>query len=130
MKDELPDSGSRTDFDTGAVRDAMEGKGFPSQIPPIAIRKIARRFEDGARKYDNFNWTKGIPLSRYVDAIFRHTLAMMEGKTDEDHVGAVLWNAACFAWTEQAVKDGRLPPEIDDLFYREPDPNEAGNPNH
>ena len=116
---ELPDTGGRTDFSTGAVRDSMEGKGLPSCIPPIAIRKMAKRFEDGAEKYSRHNWTKGIPLSRYVDAIFRHTLAMMEGREDEDHAGAVLWNAACFAWTEQAIKDGKLPVEIDDLFYRE-----------
>ena len=34
----LPDSGERSLFDTGAVRDAMEGKGMPSLLPIAALR--------------------------------------------------------------------------------------------
>jgi len=47
----LPDTGSRTAFDTGAVRDSMQGKGLPSMIPTCAIMAMAKRFEDGATKY-------------------------------------------------------------------------------
>lgn len=113
----IPDSGTRTNFDTGAVRDAAPGKGFPSMIPPIAIRKLAARFEEGARKYGPRNWMKGIPLSRYQDAITRHTLQAAEGDTSEDHLGAVLWNAAAWAWTYDAIKAGALPRELMDLPY-------------
>ena len=113
----LPDSGDRTNFDTGAVRDAMNGKGLPSLIPPEAIRRCARRFEDGASKYGLHNWMKGIPLSRYQDAITRHTLAAAEGQTDEDHLGAVLWNAAAWVWTQDEIEAGRLPASLDDRPY-------------
>lgn len=116
--DALPDSGDRTNFSTGAVRDAMQGKGLPSLIPPQAIIRLARRFEDGAEKYSRNNWMKGIPLSRFQDAIQRHLLAAAEGKTDEDHLGAVLWNAAAWIWTEDEIAAGRLPAELDDLPYR------------
>lgn len=114
----LPSSGHMTQFNTGAVRDAMPGKGLPSHIPPVAIRKMALRFEAGASKYGYGNWMKGIPLSRYQDAITRHLLAWAEGKTDEDHMGAVLWNAAAAAWTEEAIASGKLPKELDDLMFR------------
>lgn len=114
----IPDSGSRTAFSTGAVRDAMEGKGLPSCIPPDAIRSLARRFEDGAKKYSRNNWTKGIPLSRFQDAMMRHTLAWAEGQTDEDHLGAVLWNAACALWTEKQIQLGKLPAELDDRLFK------------
>lgn len=114
----LPDSGDRTNFSTGAVRDAMQGKGLPSLIPPQAIIRLAKRFEDGAVKYSRNNWMKGIPLSRFQDAIQRHLLAAAEGKTDEDHLGAVLWNAAAWIWTEDEIAAGRLPAELDDLPYR------------
>jgi hypothetical protein len=114
----LPDSGARTEFTTGAVRDAMPGKGWPHSIPPIALRMIAKRFEDGALKYGPRNWMKGIPLSRYQDALFRHTLAWAEGDTSEDHLGAVGWNMAAAAWTEAEIKAGRLPAELDDLPFR------------
>ena len=114
----LPDSGARTNFETGAVRDASEGKGCPHMIPPIAIRKMARRFEDGAAKYKKHNWMGGIPLSRYQDATHRHVMSWAEGKTDEDHLGAALWNLAAAAWTEEAINDGRLPDSLDDLPFR------------
>lgn len=114
----IPDTGARTSFATGAVRDASIGKGLPHCIPPVAIRKLAVRFEAGAEKYKLHNWMAGIPLSRFVDAIMRHTMAHAEGKTDEDHMGAMLWNCAAMAWTEEAIADGRLPAELDDLPFR------------
>jgi len=117
----IPDSGARTSFDTGAVRDASIGKGLPSRIPPIALRKLAKRFEDGAIKYPDSergpNWMSGIPLSRFYDAIVRHSLQAAEGNRDEDHLGAVLWNAAAWAWTENEINEGHLPIELNDLPF-------------
>jgi hypothetical protein len=117
----IPDSGARTSFDTGAVRDAAEGKGLPSRIPPIALRKLAKRFEDGAIKYPDGasgpNWMSGIPLSRFYDAIVRHAIQAAEGNHDEDHLGAVLWNAAAWAWTANEINEGRLPLKLNDLPF-------------
>ena len=122
MSTTLPDSGSRSSFNTGAVRDAMAGKGLPSRIPPIAIRKIAKRFEDGAIKYPDGehgpNWMQGIPLSRYYDAMLRHLMQWGEDDQSEDHLGAIGWNMAAASWTEQQIKDGQLPKELDDLPFR------------
>ena len=96
----------------------MSGKGLPSLIPPEALRRLACRFEDGAAKYGRDNWQKGIPISRYNDAIIRHTLAAAEGQDDEDHLGAVLRNAAAWVWTEGQIAKGNLPQELMDLTYR------------
>lgn len=117
----LPDTGARTNFETGAVRDASVGKGIPSSIPPCFIRGVAQRFEDGARKYSKDNWLKGIPYSRFVDAIFRHTMAAAEGKTDESHLAAVGWNVAAWMETERRVNLGILPKELNDLAYYNPE---------
>ena len=92
----LPDSGERSEFNTGAVRDAMVGKGMPSLIPIDALRSVAKRFEDGAHKYGRDNWKKGIPASRYVDSLYRHLWQLMEEDELEDHGGAVIWNAMFF----------------------------------
>ena len=116
MSSTLPDSGARTAFDTGAVRDSMKGKGMPSMIPTCAIMAMARRFEDGATKYGADNWRKGIPTSRYCDAAYRTSYAMHEmDDTTEDHFGAVLWNIACWLWTLKAIEDNKLPPELNDI---------------
>jgi hypothetical protein len=111
----LPDSGSRSEFDTGAVRDASLGKGNPSLIPLEAMRAVSRRFEDGATKYGRDNWKKGIPLSRYVDSLYRHLWQFMEGDQSEDHGGAVIWNAMCLVQTEKWISEGKLPNELNDL---------------
>lgn len=114
----LPDTGARRQFSTGAVRDASVGKGHFHSIPPIARRKLAKRFEDGAAKYSKNNWMKGIALSAYVDSIQRHLMAIEEGDTSEDHYGALIWNSCTMAWTEEEIKAGRLPAALDDLPYR------------
>ncbi len=111
----LPDSGERSEFNTGAVRDAMSGKGMPSLIPPDALRAVAKRFEDGATKYGRDNWKKGIPLSRYVDSLYRHLWSYMEGCTEEDHGGAIIWNAMCLVQTREWIEKGKLPEELNDL---------------
>ena len=111
----LPDSGSRTNFSTGAVRDAMKGKGMPSLLPIHALRAASKRFEDGAEKYGRNNWEKGIPLSRYVDALYRHLWQFMEGDTTEDHGGAIVWNAMSMVQTDCWIKEGKLPKELNDL---------------
>lgn len=84
----------------------------------MALRKLWCRFQDGAKKYELHNWMKGIPLSRFQDAINRHTLAWAEGDRSEDHLGAVLWNASCAAWTEHEIEQGRLPEALNDLPFR------------
>ena len=114
-KIKISDSGDRSNFETGAVRDAMKGKGLPSLLPLDALRKASLRFEGGAEKYGRNNWQKGIPLSRYVDALYRHLWAFMEGEDDEDHGGAVIWNAMCLVQTKDWIEQGKLPKELNDL---------------
>jgi hypothetical protein len=126
VKSTLPDSGQRSLFDTGAVRDAMEGKGMPSLLPIAALRAASKRFEDGATKYGRDNWQKGIPLSRYVDSLYRHLWQFIDGDISEDHGGAIIWNAMCLIQTEKWIQEGKLPQSLDDLRKRE---YEVSNPN-
>ena len=111
----LPSSGEVSHFATGAVRDTMRGKGFPSLIPTCALMALAKRFEDGANKYGRDNWKKGIPLSRYCDATNRHLWAFRDGCTKEDHAGAVLWNVACWLETKRMIDNGELSEDLNDL---------------
>lgn len=151
---ELKDSGSRREFDSGAVRDVQEGKGRCDLLPldvvsslmgmylsrgPVyfqndeviefinqyvvngdvenlytAIRKfidredrhictaileVAKHYEQGARKYTERNWEKGIPLHCYIDSGVRHYLKHMRGDSDEPHDRAFIWNMLGAIWT-------------------------------
>ena len=48
----------------------------------------------------------------------RHLLALSEGDDTEDHAGAMRWNASAFLWTEDQIRKGRRPQELEDMSYR------------
>jgi len=130
----LKDSGTRTEFSTGAVRDAQEGKGRMDLLPMRAIMAVARIFETGAKKYGADNWRKGIPLSRYLDSGLRHAMKFARGDRDEDHLSQCIWNFMCLAETQDMIREGLLPLELNDLRYNclEQEDNPLGikdNPN-
>ncbi len=95
------DSGNRYEFATGAVRDMQEGKGRCDLLPPLAILRLARHFEIGAKKYGDHNWEKGIPINSFIDSAIRHIMKYMAGQEDEDHLVAAAWNLMCAMETEE-----------------------------
>lgn len=146
----IKDSGDRTEFATGAVRDMREGKGRCDLMPlevaalllvnPVAkemllrissfqvyndtgflyncledfarqygcdsfqadmctmLLEVAKHFEEGAKKYGENNWQKGIPTKCYIDSAIRHYLKWLRGDKDEPHDRAFVWNLMCCIW--------------------------------
>ena len=117
----IADSGDRTVFPTGAVRDMHRGKGRYDLIPWEAIHELALHCEAGARKYGERNVEKGIPISSLVDSAFRHLSKYMQGMDDEPHLRAALWNIAWAIWMEIRK------PEMQDIPTRKGFPNEERN---
>jgi len=123
----MKDSGKRQKFDTGAVREPTENKGRYDLISPIALKRLAVVYEKGAKKYDDRNWEKGLPLGRYLDSTIRHTQQYIEGYKDEDHLAQAAWNLFCVIHTEEMIKRGLLPkelnnvpnylPKVEDFYY-------------
>ena len=109
-------SGKTQEFESGAHRDIQEGKGRYDLIPTIALKRLAIHYENGANAYGENNWKNGMPLRRFLDSAMRHLQQCLDGKEDEDHAGAVLWNVCGFIYTQQAIKDGKLPKELDNLY--------------
>lgn len=64
-----------------------------------AMLKLAIHFENGALKYGEHNWEKGIDESSYIDSACRHYIKYRAGWTDEDHQSAFLWNVMCLYWS-------------------------------
>ena len=123
----IQDSGERTQFQTGAVRDRQTGKGRFDLLSPIALGRLARCMEAGADKYDDRNWEKGEPLSRFYDSAVRHMQRYWEGYRDEDHMAAAMWNIHGFIHTEEMIRRGALPPELADMpDYMPSDEGAAG----
>lgn len=111
----LKDSGKKQEFETGAMRDAREGKGRYDLLPPTAIRRLALIYEKGAQKYGERNWEKGMPVSRFLDSALRHIAEHIEGYRDEDHLAQAMWNIAGAMHMEDMVKRGKLDKKLADL---------------
>lgn len=112
---EVKDSGDRQIFESGAQRDIQDGKGRFDLLPPIAMIRIAKHFENGSLKYGIDNWKKGIPLRRYTDSMMRHAYKFLGGDSSEDHLSAVIWNALCLIESQELISRGKLPKDLDDL---------------
>lgn len=67
--------------------------------PFTMFLEVAIHFEEGAKKYGECNWQKGIPVRCYVDSALRHYFKYLRGDTDEPHDRAFCWNLLCAAWT-------------------------------
>ena len=62
------------------------------------LLEVSKHFEEGALKYGDNNWQKGIPVDRYMDSAIRHYLKHRRGDNDEDHARAFVWNIMCCIW--------------------------------
>jgi hypothetical protein len=67
--------------------------------PYTAIMEVSKQYEDGAKKYCERNWEKGIPVHCYIDSAARHLMKVGAGWDDENHSRAALWNLFSLAWT-------------------------------
>ena len=115
MAKKIKDSGSRRKVDTGCVRDAEENKGRFDLLPVYAIQRLALHFEKGAKKYDDRNWEKGMPLSWFLDSGIRHAFKELAGWTDEPHVEACIWNMVCYLETKKRIAEGILPKDLNNM---------------
>lgn len=139
------DSGNRTEFTTGAVRDIQIDKGRMDLLPldvvaelfdddaarimeciamfmesgnksnlvdaistfvmtkemsmAEAMMEVSKHYEQGAIKYGERNWEKGIPLHSFIDSGVRHLFKHWDGWTDERHDRAFIWNMLGAIWT-------------------------------
>lgn len=106
------DEGSRIDYGTGAIRETSEGKGRYDLISPEGLKRLAIWYENGAKKYADRNWEKGLPISRCFDSMQRHANKYLEGDDEEDHLAAVVWNAFAIMHFEKYM------PELMDIPTR------------
>ena len=103
---------------TGKDREIYNAIGYFIEISgfktiPNAMMEVSKHYEDGARKYAERNWEKGISCHCYVDSGVRHLLKWLDGWDDEPHDRAFIWNMLGLLWT---VKHK---PECNDLPYND-----------
>lgn len=65
---------------------------------PTAFLEVAKHFEEGAKKYGENNWQKGLPVNCYINSTLRHYFKWLRDDTDEPHDRAFVWNLLCCIW--------------------------------
>jgi len=108
------DSGERTEFGTGSVRDTEADKLDYTLLPFRALDRVTGLLTRGAGKYGRHNWTKGQSMARAERSLFRHLIAYQAGQHDEDHMAAVVFNACVILDHEERIAAGELPERLDD----------------
>ena len=68
--------------------------GFSDMMLEVSIH-----FEEGADKYGESNWRRGLPVNCYIDSALRHYFKFLRGDKDERHDRAFVWNLMCCIWT-------------------------------
>ena len=56
-------------------------------LDPYAIEQLSAVLTFGAKKYAAHNWRKGIPKSRLIAALLRHTFAYLRGEDIDEESG-------------------------------------------
>lgn len=103
---------------TGARREKMAA--LPYDLVPFQeiTDAFARVAEHGAKKYDAWNWSKGLPRVQIIGSLLRHTFAYLRGHERDDgpggsgllHTDHILWNAAALVHNvAHGLEDGRRP---------------------
>lgn len=77
---------------------ALEYCGLYSDYPTM-ILEVSKHFEEGAKKYGENNWQKGIPVKCYMDSAIRHYIKYIRGDNEEPHNRAFVWNILTAIWT-------------------------------
>lgn len=117
----IKDSGKRTEFSTGAVRDMKDGKGRFDLLPWYGIMEVSKHCEEGAKKYGEHNVDRGIPLHSLMDSASRHLAKFIAGERDEDHLRAAAWN---ILW---ALNQRTTHPELNDMYWAKNEEEQASS---
>lgn len=80
------------------VLETFTKKHYNNEFTTMLL-ELAIHFEEGAKKYGDNNWRKGIPVRCYIDSAVRHYLKFLRGDKDEPHDRAFCWNIICAIWT-------------------------------
>lgn len=78
-----------------------------------ALRAYAKAMAEGSKKYGDWNWLRGFPISGLIDHAIEHLLQYTNGDRSENHLGHAFWNIAT------AIEFMNTRPDLDDIPTKE-----------
>ena len=79
-------------FASGAIRGTDASGTRFDLISPVALEALEETYAEGAAKYGDNNWLKGIPTSDLLNHALRHLNMWQRGDTSEPHLAHAAWN--------------------------------------
>jgi hypothetical protein len=83
--------GTTSKFGTGAVRSSDVEEFRYDLVSPIGLREVARACAEGAAKYGDWNWEKGMPVHDLLNHVLAHVYQFLGGDRSEPHLGHAAW---------------------------------------
>ena len=74
-------------------------------IPHCSLRRLARRYGEGAKQHGDNNWRRGQPLYVVVQHLMEHLYRFLEGDHDDDHLAAAAWGCFALMWYEEHLPE-------------------------
>lgn len=78
-------------FESGAVRSSCAEDARYDLVSPIGLEAVARACKEGAEKYGDFNWERGMPAHDLLNHALRHIYKWLGGDRNEEHLGHAAW---------------------------------------
>lgn len=101
-----------TKFKSGAVRGKEDSNARYDLITPIGLRRLAETCGEGAIKYGDENWLKGINCKNLMNHALTHINKYLAGDTTEDHLAHASWNLFAIMHNEELL------PKMMDIITR------------
>jgi len=79
-------------YSSGAVRSSDAELTRYDLITPIGLAAVAAACAEGAQRYGDWNWEKGMPANDMLNHALRHIYLFLSGDRSEDHLGHAGWN--------------------------------------
>lgn len=106
--------GERVKFDTGAVRSGDAEETRYDLVSPIGLEAVARTCAEGAAKYGDWNWEKGMPVHDLLNHAIRHIYRYLAGDRSEPHLPHAAWGLLA------AIHSDELWPHLNEHTLRGP----------
>lgn len=98
---------------SGAQRERLGDQVRYDLISPIALERLAATLAQGASRYGDRNWEKGLPFSDTLNHLLRHIYKYIEGDKSEDHLAHAAFGLFALMHFETTM------PEMNDLPWAE-----------
>ncbi len=99
-------------FNSGAVRSKLADVRF-DLISPLALRRLAATYNEGAVKYGDNNWRRGMEFSNVINHVLEHINTYLSGSDSdgEDNLAHACWGLMTLMEQEDTK------PELNDLYF-------------